>query len=389
MNEGRTIFQQLLVCIKKYEFQKCVSRYEGNKGVKSFSCWDQFLCMLFAQLTFRESLRDTVECLRSQGKQLYHIGIRGNVRLNTLSNANSKRDWRIYRDFAQVLIKRARSLYQGKELGFNIMEPIYVFDSTTIELCLSMFRWARFSKTRAAIKMHTLLELRGSIPTFIRFSKANKHDMTVLDELIIEPGAYYVMDRGYMDFERLYRFSSSNAFFIVREKKVAKYRRLSSEIIDKTTGIRCDQTVVLKIKKSRKRYPDQFRRVSYYDSDNKQYYTFITNNFELPALTIANLYKARWSVELFFKWIKQHLRIKTLFGQNENAVKTQIWIAICAYLIIAINKKEMKIEKSLYNILQIVSISIFSKNTIFTVFNEQLLSNYNNSTHKQLDLFDI
>ncbi len=316
-----------------HEFRKCVRRYRGNYKVKDFSCWEQFLCMAFAQLTFRESLRDIETCLRAMKNKLYHMGIRSQVSRNTLSNANNKRDWHIYADFAQVLIHTARDLYINEDFGVELEQTVYALDATTIDLCLSLFPWARFRKTKAGIKLHTLMDLRGSIPTFIEVTEALLHDVNILDILVVEPGSFYVMDRAYLDFKRLHLLHQSYAFFIVRAKKNFDFRRLYSHKIDKSSGLRCDQTIILTT--SFKKYPEKLRRIRFFDAENNLMLTFITNNFSLPALTIAQLYKCRWRIELFFKWIKQHLRIKAFFGTSPNAVKTQIWIAISIYVLVA------------------------------------------------------
>src|SRR3989338_4802351 len=326
MNTGKTIFSQLMEFIPWYEFQKCVDRYSGNYRSRTFACQDQFRCMAFAQLTFRESLRDIEACLRSMQNKLYHMGIRGNVSRTTLARANNARDWRIYADFAQVLIHSARDLYSNDDFGLDLQNTVYALDSTTIDLCLSVFPWARFRKTKAGIKLHTLLDLRGNIPTFIEITDALLHDVNILDILVAEPGACYVMDRGYIDFFRLYRWKLSGVFFVVRSRKKLKFKRVYSHEVDKSTGLRCDQTIVLT--NSFQDYPEQLRRICFFDAETDKRITLLTDDFSLPALTIAQLYKCRWQIELFFKWIKQHLRIKSFFGTSENAVKTQIWIAI-------------------------------------------------------------
>ena len=370
------------------EFQKCVQKYRGDYKIKSFSCLDQFLCMAFAQLTYRESLRDIEACLKSQRSKLYHMGIRGNVARNTLANANQQRDWRIYADFAQVLISTARDLYVGDNFGVDLKETAYALDSSVIDLCLATFPWARFRKHKGAIKLHTLLDLRGSIPTFIHISDGKLHDVNVLDILPIEVGAFYIMDRGYIDFVRLYRIRLALAFFVTRQKSDCSFTKISATEIDMSTGLRCDQIVKLKGFYSAKDYPEPFRRIQYYDDEQDKLLTFMTNNMELPALTIAKLYKARWQVELFFKWIKQHLRIKKFFGTSENAVKTQIWIAVSVYVLIAIIKKRRGLSRSLYEILQVFSISLFEKMPMLQAFagNEENISE--GGFCKQLELFD-
>jgi len=347
--------------LPRYEFQKCVTRYRGDYQQKSFSCWDQFLAMGFAQLTYRESLRDIEACLRSVGGKLYHMGFRGKVARSTLAEANESRDWRIFADFAQVLIAVARPLYAGDPIGVDLNASLYALDSTTIDLCLSLFSRARFRQHKAAIKLHTLLDLHGNIPTFIGISDGKMADVKMLDEIVPEAGAFYVMDRGYIDFERLYAFCLSSAFFVVRTKKNVLLQRRYAHEVDKNTGVRSDHTVILTAINSIKVYPDALRRVSYVDLETNKRFTFLTNNFVLPALTIARIYKSRWQVELFFKWIKQHLRIKAFYGQSENAVKTQIWIAVSIYVLVAIIRKRLGLEASLYQILQILSLSLFEK----------------------------
>lgn len=389
MNIGETVFSQLMDFLPMHEFRKCVQRYDGNYKVKSFSCFDQFLCMAFAQLTYRESLRDIEVCLRSMQKKLYHIGIRGKVSRSTLANANENRAWRIYADFAQVLIHRARDLYIDDEFGIELNQTVYALDSTTINLCLSLFPWARFRKHKGAIKLHTLIDLRGSIPSFIKITDGKVHDINILDELIPEPGSFYVMDRGYLDFARLYTLNLCLGFFVIRSKTNLKFQRIYSHPIDKSTGLMCDQTIVLSNSDSAKAYPEKLRRVRYYDAENQKNLTFLTNNLTLPALTIALLYKSRWQIELFFKWIKQHLRIKAFYGTSENSVKTQIWIAISIYVLVAIIKKRLNLDQSLYTILQILSITLFEKVPIL-----QVLTTFNYEKPKpclcnQLLLFDL
>ena len=385
MNEGKTIFSQVMEFLPMYEFRKCVERYHGDYKVKSFSCLDQFLCMAFAQMTFRESLRDIQACLRSRKSKLYHMGIRGQVSRNTLSNANNQRDWRIYADFAQVLIHTARDLYLQESFGVVLSNTVYALDSTTIDLCLALFPWARFRKNKGAVKLHTLLDLRGNIPSFINITDGKVHDVNVLDILIFEAGSFYIMDRGYIDFKRLYELNLAGAFFIIRAKSNIQYRRLYSRRVDKSTGLRCDQTIVLT--QSAEDYPEQLRLIKFYDAENNLRLTFLTNDFSLSALTIAQLYKCRWKVELFFKWIKQHLRIKAFFGTSENAVKTQVWIAICVYVLIAIIKKRLSLDPSLYTILQILSVNIFEKEQISRLLAMEELNNGNSENHNQLELF--
>ena len=339
MYAGKLVFAQITEHLPLPVFRQCVERYGGHYKVKSFTCLDQFLCMTFAQLTYRESLRDIEACLRAHQNKLYHMGIRGGVSRNTLANANQVRDWRIYADFAQHLIKIARGLYVNDGFGVDLDNTVYALDSSTIDLCLSLFPWAPFRRTKAAVKMHTLLDLRGNIPTFIHISDGKLHDVNALDLLEFEPGAFYIMDRGYVDFTRLYRFTLASAFFVTRAKSNTKLRRLYSQAVDQSTGLRCDQTVVLTGVKTPLYYPEKLRRIKYYDGTTDQTFVFLTNNFTLPALTIAELYRCRWQVELFFKWIKQHLRIKAFFGTSENAVKSQIWIAVSTYVLVAILKK--------------------------------------------------
>ena len=361
MNVGRTVFAQLLDHLPSYEFQKCVTRYRGDYQQKAFSCWDQYLAMAFAQLTYRDSLRDIEACLRSMQGKLYHMGFRGKVARSTLADANESRDWRIYADFAQVLIGAARPLYAHDPIGVDLEQSLYALDSTTIDLCLTLFPWARFRQHKAAVKMHTLLDLHGNIPTFIRITDGKVHDVNILDELLPEAGAFYVMDRGYLDFQRLYFFTLCSAFFVVRTKQNVLLQRRYSHPVDKSTGVRSDHTVILTAMESAKVYPDALRRVSYFDAETNKRLKFLTNNFTLPALTIAQTYRCRWQVELFFRWIKQHLRIKSFFGTSENAVKTQIWIAVSVYVLVAIVRKRLGLQASLYQILQILSVTLFEK----------------------------
>ena len=388
MNLGRTVFSQLISFLPDREFRRCVSRYDGGRRWRGFSCWDQFLCMAFAQLTYRESLRDIEACLRSLGAKLYHMGFRSQVARSTLADANESRDWRIYADFAQVLIRIARPLYARDPIGVDLDQSLYALDSTTIDLCLSLFPWAKFRRHKAAVKMHTLLDLRGNIPTFIRITDGKTHDVNILDEFLPEPGAFYVMDRAYVDFERLFVFTLCSSFFVVRTKKNILLQRRYSHPVDKSTGMRSDQTVILTAIESAKAYPDSLRRVSYFDAATNKRLKFLTNNFALPALTIARIYKSRWQIELFFKWIKQHLRIKKFYGASENAVKTQIWIAVSVYVLVAIVRKRLGLEASLYQILQILSVTLFEKTPILQALqpsdpHENLLDDPN-----QLILFD-
>lgn len=361
MFSERFSFSQLTDFIHREQFQREVRRYGGHYKVKSFSCWDQFLCMAFGQLTYRDSLADMETCLRSRQDQLYHLGIRGRVSHSTLADANQNRDWRIYHDLAQTLIQRARRLYAQDDFGLQLDQTIYALDSTTIDLCLNLFPWARFRRAKGAVKVHTLLDLRGSIPAFISISQGKMADVRVLDELILEAGAFYVMDRAYVDFHRLHRFVLEAAFYVTRSKSNLRYRRLESRPVEAGTGIRSDQIIGLRMASSLKRYPDTLRRIHYVDAETNKSLVFLTNNFELPPQVIAGLYKSRWQVELFFKWIKQNLRIKHFFGNSDNAVKTQIWIAIAVYVLVAIVKKELKLETSLSQMLQILSVNVFSK----------------------------
>jgi hypothetical protein len=361
MRAGKTIFAQVTEWIHPEQFRRCVQRYRGNHCIRNFPCWDQFLAMSFAQITYRDSLADIEVCLRSRPEQLYHMGFRSTIAHSTLADANRSRDWRIYHDLAQMLIARARRLYASESFGVELAQTVYALDSTTIDLCLSLFPWARFRSTKAAVKLHTLLDLRGPIPTMISISQGKQADVSVLDELILEPGAFYVMDRGYVDFARLYRFVLAGAFFVTRAKAGLQINRLESRPVDQSTGVRSDQIVWLKLTKSIEHYPDRFRRVSYTDPETGKSLVFLTNNFDLPALTIAQLYKCRWRAELFFKWVKQNLRIKHFFGTTDNAVKTQVWIAVCVYVLVAILRKELRLEVSLSQILQILSVNVFEQ----------------------------
>jgi len=375
--------------LPRYEFQKCVSRYRGEYQQKSFSSWDQFLAMAFAQFTYRESLRDIEACLRSVGDKLYHAGFRSKVSRSTLADANESRDWRIFADFAQVLIRMARPLYAHDPIGIDLDQSLYALDSTTIDLCLSLFPWAKFRKHKAAVKMHTLLDLHGNIPTFIGITDGAVHDVNVLDEILPEAGAFYVMDRGYIDFERLYVFTLCSAFFVVRTKENVLLQRRYSRPVDKTTGVRSDHTVILTAIDSAMAYPDALRRVSYLDVENRKRFKFLTNNFALPALTITQIYKARWQVELFFKWIKQHLRIKAFYGTSKNAVKTQIWIAVSVYVLVAIVRKRLGLEVSLYQILQILSVTLFEKTPILQALQASTSQDDLLVSGNQLILFDL
>ncbi len=388
VNQGQTIFSQVVDFLPWKKFRQCVNRYNGDYRISSFTCYNQFLCMAFAQLTYRESLRDIECCLRAMREKLYHMGIRGKVSRSTLADANEVRDWRIYSDFAQVLIHEARRLYIDDDFGLELKETVYALDSSIIDLCLSVFPWARFRKAKAAVKLHTLLDLRGDIPTFIWITDGKVHDVNVLDHLIPEPGAIYIMDRAYLDFRRLYQMHQSSAVFVTRSKTNTGLRRIYSHKVDKTIGVRCDQTVVPTGFYSKKDYPEKLRRIKYFDAEKGRSFVFFTNQFTLPALTITELYRYRWRIEVFFKWIKQHLRIKKFFGTSENAVKTQIWIAISTYVLVAIMKKQLKIDLTLYTILQILSISLFEKKPIYRVLTDNDYTNKITSGHIQLKLFD-
>ena len=388
MYAGKLVFAQVMDHMPIHTFRRCVARYRGHYKIQSFSCLDQYLCMAFAQLTYRESLRDIEACLRAQRAKLYHMGIRGTVSRNTLANANEKRDWRIHADFAQALIAIARRLYADDHFGVDLANTVYALDATTIDLCLTLFPWAPFQRSKAAVKLHTLLDLRGNIPAFIHITGARWHDSWVLDEMVPEPGAFYVMDRGYIDFSRLHDLNLSGAFFVVRARANFRFRRLYSRAVDKQTGLRCDQTVRTTGQHSTTDYRDKLRRIKYRDAETGRTFTFLTNNFVLPALTVAQLYKCRWQVELFFKWIKQHLRIKRFFGTSENAVKTQVWIAISVYVLVAILKKRLDLDASLYTILQVLSVTAFEKVPLQQVFSETEITHDEDPSHNQLNLFD-
>jgi len=389
MNSGRTVFAQLIGHLPHREFQKCVARYRGDRYAKNFSCWDQYLAMGFAQLTYRESLRDIETCLGAIGRKLYHMGFRSGVPRSTLADANESRDWRIYADFAQGLIATARRLYARDPMGVDLDQSLYALDSTTIDLCLALFPWARFRRRKGAVKMHTLLDLHGNIPAFVHITSGKVHDVKVLDRIAPEAGAFYVMDRAYIDFERLFIFTLSAAFFVVRAKSNLLLERRYSHPVDKSTGVRSDQTVLLSSYQSATVYPDPLRKVSYYDAETGKRLKFLTNNFTLPAQTIAQIYKQRWQVELFFKWIKQHLRIKAFYGTSENAVKTQIWIAVSIYVLVAIVRKRLGLEASLYQILQILSLTLFEKTPILCAL-QGIDENANSAeTGNQLILFDF
>jgi hypothetical protein len=387
MNIGRTVFTQLMDFMPTYEFRQCVERYNGNYKVKSFSCWDQFLCMAFAQLTYRESLRDIEACLRVAKTKLYHMGIRGKVSRNTLAHANEIRDWRIYADFAKVLIRIARNLYIGDNFGLELDQTAYALDATIIDLCLSVFPWAKFRTSKAAVKLHTLLDLRGSIPTMVFITHGKVHDVNILDELIIEASTIYIMDRAYVDFARLHRIHQSLAFFVTRAKSNFVFQRLYSQPVDKSSGVQADQIITVNGFYALKDYPEKLRRIRYFDAETKKRLVFLTNNFTLPAQVIAELYKCRWQVELFFKWIKQHLRIKAFYGTTENAVKTQIWIAISVYVLVAIVKKRLKLDRSLYAILQILSVTLYVKTHILEALLRPDYEEPEDDACNQLNLF--
>lgn len=389
MNLGRTVFSQLVAFLPDREFRRCVARYNGDQRLRGFSCWDQFLCMAFAQFTYREGLRDIEACLRSTPDKLYHMGIRGRVSRSTLADANERHDWRIFADFAQILIARARALYAQEPFGAELRMSAYALDSTTIDLCLAMFPWARFRERKGAVKMHTLIDLHGNIPLFVCVTDGKVHDVNILDQIVPEAGAFYVMDRGYLDLERLYRVTLAAAFFVTRTKENVLLQRRYSHAVDRSSGVRSDHTVVLTTPGSVKHYPAALRRVRYFDAERQRFLVFLTNNFELPALTIANLYKSRWQVELFFKWIKQHLRIKAFFGTSQNAVRTQIWIAVSIYVLVAIVKKELGLTASLYQILQVVSVTIFERAPILQALQLQHTGEKSAPFFNQLSLFDL
>ena len=388
MNSGKTIFSQLMDFLPSHEFHRCVDRYNGNYKLKQFSCWDQFLCMAFAQLTYRESLRDIEACLRSAGSKLYHMGIRSRVSRNTLANANQVRDWHIYADFAQVLIRTARELYINDSFAVDLKETVYALDATTIDLCLSLFPWAIFRKRKGAVKLHTLLDLRGNIPSIIVITHGKVHDVNILDQLAFEAGATYVMDRGYVDFARLYKITLASAFFVTRAKSNFVFKRLYSLPVDKSTGVLSDQIITLSGFYPKQKYPDKLRRIRFHDAVSNNRLVFLTNNFSLSSPVIAELYRSRWQVELFFKWIKQHLRIKAFYGTTENALKTQIWIAISIYVLVAIIKKRLNLEGSLYRILQILSVSVFEKTPLLQALSDLNLKDPETDSCNQLTLFE-
>ena len=388
MNAGTTIFAQIMNFLPWRRFQTCVTKYQGDYKVKTFKCAEHFRVMAFAQLTYRESLRDIEACLRALGSRLYHMGIKSTVSRNNLAHTNENRDWRIYADFAQILVSRAKALYANEPLGIDLESTVYALDTTTIDLCMSLFPWARFRRTKSAIKLHTLMNLRGSIPEFIHISDGKMHDVNVLDLLVPSPGAFYIMDRGYLDFQRLYQLHQERSFFITRAKSNFRFRRRYSHEVDKSSNVQCDQTIVLTTYYPAKNYPEPLRRIRFFDTGTQKRFVFLTNNFELPAATIAQLYKARWHIEIFFKWIKQHLRIKAFFGTSENAVKVQIWTAVSTYLLVAIMKKELMLEQSLYTILQVLSLSLFEKMPILEAFSENRMSVQSPQHSNQLTLFD-
>lgn len=388
MYAGKLVFAQLMDHLPQQTFSRCVAKYPGKYPTLTFSHMDQFLCMAFAQLTYRESLRDIETCLRAHLSKLYHLGIRGRIARSTLADANERRDWRIYQDFALSLIQTARKLYAEDDFGLELKQTVYALDSTTIDLCLALFPWARFRRHKGAVKLHTLLDLRGNIPTFIHISDGKLGDVKVLDLIAFEVGSFYVMDRGYIDFSRLYGMHLAQVFFVTRAKSNLQYRRVYSHPVDKATGLRCDQTIILTGQKSAHDYPVQLRRVKFYDVKHDKLLVFLTNNFDLPALTIADLYRCRWQVELFFKWIKQHLRIKKFFGTSENALKTQVWIAIAVYVLVAIVKKQLKSDASLYTILQILSLTLFEKTPLNQLIKKSENIEDEDGMTNQLNLFD-
>lgn len=388
MSINKTVFSQVMGLCSMYDFRKCANRYQGNYRVKKFSCHDQYLCMAFAQLSNRESLRDIEISLRTMHERLYHMGIRGQVSRSTLAEANEKRDWRIYADFAQILIHQARQLYANDTFGVQLNETIYALDASTIDLCLSLFPWARFRQHKGAIKLHTLVDLRGNIPAFVHITDGNIHDVNVLDVLLAEAGSIYLMDRAYLDFKRLYNLNQAQAFFVTRLKKNTKYDRVYSHSVDKQTGLQCDQTIKLSNPDSFQAYPEHLRRVGYYDQKTQKQFDYVTNNFSISALSIADLYRCRWQVELFFKWIKQHLRIKNFYGTSENAVKTQIWIAISVYVLVAILKKQLNLDQRLYNILQVLNFTLFEKTPIQQLFSKTKIKEQLQQETEQYPLFE-
>ena len=389
MYTGKTVFAQLLDHLPLHQFRRCVKRYKGNYKVQSFTCLDHYLCLFFAQLTYRESLRDITTCLLGMQNKLYHMGIRGKIARSTLADANEKRDWRIYQDFAHILIHHARELYSKDAFGVSLKETVYALDSTMIDLCLALFPWAKFRTHKGAVKMHTLLDLRGNIPSFVAITDGMVHDVNILDVLIIEPGSFYIMDRGYTDFDRLHHIHQAQGFFVIRGKSNLSFQRQCSRPVDKSKGFRCDQTIKLTGPSSSVYYPEQLRRIRYVDPQTGKSYVFLTNNFELSAEVIADLYKCRWQIELFFKWIKQHLRIKAFYGTSENAVKTQIWIAISVYVLIALVKKKLNLDITLYTFLQILSVSVFEQVDILQLVTNSAGTIQNVYNCNQLNLFDL
>ena len=390
MHQGQYVFSQLISLVPKYEFDKCVDKYNGNYRTKDFKCWSQFLCMLFGQITYRESISDIINCLTAHKNKVYHLGIINLVAVSSLTRANENRDWKIYQDYAHYLIQLVRPLYvDDNEFTLELDNTVYALDSSTIDLCLTTFYWAKFRKNKGAVKMHTLLDLRGNIPVFIEITDGKIHDVNILDKIVFEIGAFYVMDKAYIDFEKLFEIKEALAFFVVRAKSNFAYKRLYSNKKDKTKGVKYDQIIKLTGYKSKKLYPDKLRKIKYYDKGKNKIYEFITNNFNLDALLIANLYKQRWQIELFFKWIKQHLKIKSFWGHSENAVKTQIWIAVSTYLLVAYAKKILHLDRTIYEILQILSVSAFDKTPINELFTDNTIQNNNESNHNQLTLFDL
>ena len=390
MHQGKFVFTQVVSVISRYEFDKSVDKYDGNYRVRNFKCWSQFLYMLFGQLTYREGVRDIINCLNAHKHKVYHIGIKQVVSHSSLTRANESRDWRIWADFANYLIRVARPLYlEDNDFTLDLNNTVYALDASTIDLCLNVFHWAKFRKKKGAVKLHTLMDLRGNIPVFIAITDGKVHDVKVLDLIIFEAGAFYIVDKGYYDFERLYKINQAKAFFVIRAKRNLKFKRLYSHPVDKSTGLQCDQTIKLTGTKSETLYPDKLRRIKFFDETNPKMYIFLTNNFELDALTITILYKNRWHIELFFKWIKQHLKIKKFWGQSENAVKTQIWIAVCTYLLVAIIKRQLKSKLSLYELLQILSVSVFDKTPLNQLLMKDDLHLSDNNVHNQLTIFDL
>ena len=390
MYQGQFVFSQLISLVPKYEFDKCVDKYNGNYRTKDFKCWSQFLCMLFGQLTYRESISDIINCLNAHNNKVYHLGIKNLVAVSSLTRANENRNWKIYQDFAHYIIQQVRPLYiNDSEFTLELKNTVYALDSSTIDLCLTTFIWAKFRKNKGAVKMHTLLDLRGNIPVFIEITDGKVHDINILDQIVFEAGAFYIMDKAYIDFERLFEIKEALAFFVVIAKSNLAYKRLYSNKKDKTKDIKYDQIIKLTSYKSKKLYPDKLRKIKYYDKEKNKIYEFITNNFTLDALLIANLYKQRWQIELFFKWVKQHLKIKSFWGHSENAVKTQIWIAVSTYLLVAYAKKTLHLDRTIYEILQILSVSAFDKTPINELFADNTVQNVKNINHNQLTLFDL